>query len=344
MAHVVVTGASGHLGSSLVRQLLARGDRVRVMLRQEDPESLRGLEVDRVPGDVRDPGSLRQAFEGCEILYHLAAVISIVGDMDGLVPAVNVDGARNVGQAALDCGLRRMVHMCSVHAFQQDPLDEGLDETRARVGPDGLPYDRSKAGGEAEIRKLVAEGLDAVILHPSGIVGPFDFGPSRMGQVFLDLFHRKLPSLVEGGFDWVDARDVASSAIAAAERGRTNESYMVSGHYWTLREIARLVKRLTDVEPPRFTSPVWLARLGAPFMEAMANLAGTEPLYTRESIAALQANRNYVRTKAFKELGHDPRPIETSVRDTYAWFASRGQVPGIPEALMPPAYGAVLYR
>jgi dihydroflavonol-4-reductase len=328
---VVVTGASGHVGASLVRQLLARGDRVRVVLEADDPASLRGLPLDRVHGDVRDQAALRRAFDGAEILYHLAAVISIVGGMDGLVRAVNVDGVRNAGRAALEVGVRRMVYMCSVHAFQQEPHDQPLDESRARVDSTGLAYDDSKASGEAVVRKLVEEGLDAVILHPSGCIGPYDFGPSRMGQVWLDLYQRRLRLLIDGGFDWVDTRDVARAAISASEQGRTNESYILSGHYRTIADLSQLASRFTGVAPPRWVAPAWLANAGAPVLEAWAAITKREPLFTRESVAALQCNPRMVRTKAFDELGHNPRPTEESVRDAHAWFAAQGQLPLVRE-------------
>lgn len=326
MTDVVVTGASGHLGASLVRQLLARGDRVRVVLEADDPASLRGLRLERVNGDVRDQASLRRAFDGAEILYHLAAVISIVGAMDGLVRAVNVDGVQNAGRAALDVGVRRMIYMCSVHAFQQEPHHQPLDESRARVDSTGLAYDYSKASGEAAVRKLVQQGLDAVILHPSGCIGPYDFAPSRMGQVWLDLHQRRLRLLIDGGFDWVDTRDVARAAIRAAEQGRTNESYILSGHYRTIADLSQLASRFTHVPPPRLVAPAWLASAGAPVMEAWARVTKREPLFTRESVAALQCNRKIVRTKAFEELGHDPRPTEESVRDAFSWFAAQGKL------------------
>jgi dihydroflavonol-4-reductase len=310
-----------------VRELLRRGTQVRAVVQEPDPPSLSGLDIEQVPGDVRDLDSLRRAFKGAEVLYHLAAQISIVGPMGGLVHDTNVVGARHAGQAALEAGVRRMVHMCSVHAFQQEPLDQPLDETRVRVSARSAPaYDRSKADGEAEIRALVAKGLDAVIVHPSGIIGPHDYQPSRMGHVFLDLFHRKLPSLIDGGFDWVDVRDVVSGSIAALERGRTGESYLLSGRWCAIGELARIAEGVTGVKPPRLTSPMWLARTGAPFMELWAKLARKEPLYTSESLLALRANRSYVRTKSERELGHQPRPTEESVRDVYRWFASNGRI------------------
>jgi dihydroflavonol-4-reductase len=326
MAFVVVTGASGHVGANFVRALLARGDRVRVMLLPDDldPDSLRGLDVERVVGDVRDPESLKRAFAGAELVVHLAAQISIIGPMGGLVHATNVLGARNVAEAALAAGARRMLHMCSVHAFdhtQPDPLDENT--ARVTRGP---AYDCSKADGEKEVRAVAARGLDVVIVHPSGIIGPLDYRPSRMGTVFLDLYRRKLPSLLDGGFDFVDVRDVVSGSLAALERGRASESYLLTGGWRTIGEIAAAAESATGVKPPRFTSPMWLARAGAPFMEGWARIFRQEPLYTSESLLALRTHRSYKREKAELELGYRPRPLLESVRDTYRWFAENGRV------------------
>ncbi len=325
----VVTGATGHLGANLVPMLLDRGEAVRVLIHSDDDDSLAGLDVDRIRGDVRDIDSLRRAFAGAERVYHLAALISIVGEMGGRVRAINVDGARNTARACLEAGVERMVHCCSVHAFRQQPVTEPLDESRSRV-PDvkgkANAYDRSKAAGEAAVREIVAEGLDAVIVHPTGVIGPVDYRPSRMGRVFLDLYHRRLPSLVAGGFDWVDVRDVCQGMIAAMERGRTGESYLLSGHYLSVAAIAELASRCTGVRPPRFVCPMWLARLGAPFMQAVARLRGSEPLYTREALEALRGSRRVISDKAGRELGFSARPALESVRDAYRWFAENGRI------------------
>jgi dihydroflavonol-4-reductase len=322
----VVTGGTGHVGANLVRELLRRGERVRVLVRSEDPPELRGLDLERVRGDVRDPESLTRAFAGAARLYHLAAKISIVGGMGGLVHETNVVGTRNVGQAALAAGVERMAYMCSIHAFAQEPLDQPLDEARARVTR-APAYDRSKAGGEAEIRALLPKGLDVVLLHPTGIIGPLDYRPSRMGTLFLDLYHRRLPSLVDGGFDWVDVRDVVSSTITALERGRSGESYILSGRWESIATMAGFAEKVTGVRPPRLTSPRWLAHVGAPFLQAWAALTRHEPLYTRESLIALAANHTIVRDKAGRELGHAPRETAESVRDVYRWFAENGRLP-----------------
>lgn len=323
-----MTGASGHIGANLVRALLARGRSVRVLVHAES-RALDGLDVERVPGDVRDPEAVRRACAGVEVVQHLAAVISIDGDLGGLVPSVNVGGAGTVADAALAAGVRRMVHMCSVHAFAQDETDAVLDETCARaVGPGHPAYDRSKAAGERAVRDVVARGLDAVLLHPTGVIGPCDFGPSRMGQVLLDLARRRMLALVDGGYDFVDARDVVDAALAAADaaRGRRGESYLLAGGWSSVRGVAEAAARATGVAPPRLDAPMWVARAGAPFVAAYHRVAGGMPLFTPESLRALRCGRNISSAKARRDLGWNPRPLAETVADTYAWFRAAGML------------------
>ena len=305
--NVAVTGATGHVGGNLVRALVDRGDRVRILLRGE-PIGLDGLDVDAIPGDVADPDSLRAAFDGAEVVFHLAALISITGSQGGRVEATNVLGARHAAEAALEAGVRRYVHFSSVHAFDHRPYEVPLDEQRARVGPRHPAYDRSKSAGEAQVREVVARGLDAVVVHPSGIIGPADPRPSRMGQVFLDLAHRRMPALLDGGFDWVDVRDVVAGALAAAEQGRAGESYLLCGHWHSLRELAVMAAAATGVKAPALDSPMWLARIGAPLMTLFNKVTGIEPLYTPEALHALRSNRHVSSEKAARELGYRSRP------------------------------------
>lgn len=327
---VAVTGATGHVGSNLVRSLVERGDQVRVLIR-ERADALAGLEVERVRGAVGDAEALQRLFAGVEVVYHLAATISISGDPHGHVRATNVDGTRRVATAALAAGVRRMVHCSSVHAFDLYVPGTGemkVDETWPRV-PDEAPYfayDRSKAAGERALREVMALGLEAVIVHPSGIVGPFDFGPSRMGRVLLGLYHRSLPSLIDGGFDFVDVRDVTGGLLAAAERGVPGANYILGGHHLKVAALARLAQQVTGVRAPRLAAPIWALRLGVPAVEAVGRVLGKEPLYTRESIAVLETRARFNTGRAARELGYAPRPTLDTVRDTYAWFDQAGML------------------
>lgn len=335
----VVTGASGHIGGALTRALLAEGRRVRAVVHDES-RALDGLDVERIPGDVRDVESLRRAFRGAEVVYHLAARITLLQHEVQETMAVNVDGPRNVCQAALDAGVRRLVHFSSIHAFDDAPRDVPMDETRPPAEGRGFPlYDRSKAAGEKEVLAAVGRGLDAVIVNPAGVIGPHDYRISAMGQVFLDMWHGRLPALIDGGFSWVDVRDVVSSALAAEARGRTGERYLLPGHWVSVKGIAQTVTEVTGRRTPKMVTPMWLARASAPIVTAFARMIGRKPLYTSASLRALRQNRVVLGAKAAAELGHAPRPFRDSVSDVYAWFEQHGYLRAARGALPPRTAG-----
>ncbi|MCA9636595.1 MAG: NAD-dependent epimerase/dehydratase family protein [Myxococcales bacterium] len=324
---VVVTGASGHVGANLVRSLLDQGRQVRAVLRGA-PIGLEGLDIEHVQGDVRDRASLERAFAGAEVVFHLAAVISIMGDKGGAVRAVNVEGVRNAAEAALAAGVRRLVHVSSIHSFDLEDRRAPLDETRPRATEPHEPaYNLSKYAGEQELRRVIERGLDATIVNPTGIIGPHDYRPSRTGRLLLSLYRRRLPALIPGGFDFVDVRDVVAGILAAEERGGIGENYILGGRYTTAKEIGQIAHAITGRRPPRLTSPMWLARATAPFSELAGKAMRREPLYTRESLLALRANPDIRHDRAAEVLGYRPRPIEETIRDSYACFARRGVVP-----------------
>jgi dihydroflavonol-4-reductase len=324
---VVVTGASGHLGANLVRTLLDRGEHVRVLVHRS-AAALAEVEhrLERVEGSVTEPESLGPAFAGADRVYHLAGVISIDGDPDGRVHRVNVEGTRNVATACLAQGVGRLVHVSSVHAYAMDPRDEVLDETRHQVGDSSehSAYDRSKALGERAVREAIEAGLDAVIVNPTGILGPVDYGPSRLGQLLGDLSSGRLPALLDGGFDFVDVRDVVDGTLAAGARGRAGENYILGNRWYSLRELADVVASHSRTRAPILVTPVWAARLGIPFARVAAKLTKTEPLFTRESLEVLVSNRSISSAKARTELGYAPRALSETVADTLAWLASQG--------------------
>jgi dihydroflavonol-4-reductase len=284
--------------------------------------------VQLIDGDVRDRASLRRGFDGVELVYHLAARISIAPGDEDEVHQVNVLGVRNVVAACLEAKVRRLVHFSSIHAFDAEPLDAVIDETRP-LAPDSkkvLTYDRSKANGEREIIAGIERGLDAVIVNPTAVLGPYDFRPSRMGRVLLDLYREKLPALVEGGFDWVDVRDVVSGAIAAGERGQRGDKFLLSGTHKPIAELAQIVEALTGKGAPRFVSPMWLARMGAPFATAVSKALGKAPRFTPQSLHALRNHQRVSHNKARTRLGYTPRPLSETLADTFAWFRSAGVI------------------
>lgn len=337
----VVTGASGFLGGVLVRRLLADGQRVRCVDVRRGP-ALDGLDVESVQADVRDRASLDAAFDGAHAVFHLAAVISLTGDPTGAVWDVNVNSVARAAEAALDAGVGRFVHCSSVHAYDLEATSL-VTEGSPRATSPALPlYDRSKAAGEAVLRPVIDRGLDAVIVNPTGVIGPDDVDGSRMGGFFSALFRKRLPALVEGGFDWVDVRDVASSMVAAEQVGRTGENYLVPGQHLSLRELAVLAEEASGVRPPRVTVPLWFARLWSPLGNVAGRHSGNPLWYTSDSLHALRFSPKVSGDKAAAELGHRPRPIEETVSDIHRWAVAsrvgrRRGAPSVPVRPVAPA-------
>ena len=323
---VLITGASGHIGANLVRVLAAKGQKTRCFV-HKDTRALEGLETEIVKGDICDPDSIARACEGMEIVYHLAGHISI--SMQGWedLQAINVTGTRNVVEACLKAKVRRLVHFSSIHAFNRDPLDRPVDESNPLVTSDkNPPYDRSKAAGTREARKGMEKGLDTVIIHPTAVIGPYDFQPSYLGEAILMMANGSLPALVPGGYDWVDARDVALGTVAAAEKTPNGSAYLLGGRWVSLCDMAALITELTGKENSKFVCPLWLANTGAVYFKVVSKFNGKPPLYTHMSLKALQDNRNISHEKARRELGYEPRPFRDTLEDTLRWFRENGKL------------------
>jgi len=321
----LLTGASGFIGGVLVRELLDRGRSVRALVHETAGE-FEDLDVECVRGDIRDLDSLGPAMEGVETVFHLASLISLAGDLGGRVTDTNVLGAENMARAALAAGVSRFVHFSSIHAFDLTDTSICVDEDSPRVGSSHPIYDRTKWAGEQRVRAMVSEGLDAVIVHPVGVMGPFDRGPSRIGQVLLDLEAKRLPLLIPGGFDWVDVRDVVAGALLAEERGQTGESYLLSGHWASARDLGEVGERITGVAPPRGDLPLWVASVLAPFGDLWSTVTRREARLNSDALVALKATRKISHAKATAALGYAPRPLEDTVFDSYRWFNQAGML------------------
>ncbi len=315
---VVVTGASGHVGAALLRALVARGDRVKALVHR-DQRALEGLDVEARRVDVRDPTAVRDAVRGAELVFHAAAKISLDAEHDPEVEATNVEGTRNVIAACHAHGVRRLVHFSSAHALRAE--GGGL------LGRDeGLAYERSKALAEREVREAVAHGLDAVVVSPCAVVGPFDFKPSYIGRVLLMLAKGRIPATVRGGQSWVDVRDIADSSLAAAERGVSGARYVLGGHWRPMQDFARAASRAAGARPPLGAVPPSLAKAFAPLAIGAMRAMGQEPLFTRASIDALESAPRATDGEAERVLGHAPRSLTETLDDTYAFFRTRGLI------------------
>jgi dihydroflavonol-4-reductase len=320
---VAVTGASGHIGANLVRELLGRGYQVVVLVRQSDA-AFEGLDVVKVNGDILDPASLRRAFSDVEQVYHLAAYISIQSGDKEKLQKVNVEGTRHVLEACHEEGVSTLIHFSSIHALNPEPLDQPVTEDNPLLGEQtgrGGDYDYSKADADRLVRQNLSKTLGTRIIYPTAVVGPNDFRFSLFGQAIIKMARGRLPALITGGFDWVDARDVAWGAVEAAEKGNDRDRYLLSGQYLAMSEVAAVIAELTGVSAPSFTCPAWLAGLFAPLMSAWSRLTGQSPLYTRDSLAALSTNKVMSHERANSALGYAPRPFRRSMEDTLKFYA-----------------------
>ncbi|MCB1423520.1 MAG: NAD-dependent epimerase/dehydratase family protein [Nitratireductor sp.] len=322
---VAVTGATGHLGAATVRALLAHGFEVRALYHpRSDLKALEGLAVEPVAVDILDPPALRRTFHGIDAVVHLAGLISINGDPDGMVARTNVDGARNVAEACLAAGVAKLVHISSFHAFKPSPELSRLDETAPRADQTSHAYDRSKAAGEDAVRAVAVKGLDLVILNPTGFIGPHDFKPSLTGRMLCRVFSGGVPLVIQGGFDWIDTRDVAESILAALQT-RASGQYLLCGHWVTISELVALCGKAAGIQKRRFAVPWQVARLGAPLELLKSKLTRSPPGYTGESLVILRDSRdNCCCEKAQRELGFEARPLAQTIDDAHAWYRAEG--------------------
>jgi len=325
---VVVTGATGHIGSYLVRMLLENGEAVRALVPPfEDSAVLEGLGLEIAQGDILDPDSLTRAFEGAEEVYHLAGMISISRKDKEKVHLVNVVGTRNVCDACLRTGVRRLVYTSSIHAMVEPPHGVTFDESSSydpKLAP-GL-YGSAKAAAALEVLAAVDRGLDAVIVCPTGVIGPGDSKPSQMGQMFIDVAEGRLRVCLDGAYDFVDIRDVAKGHILACKKGRKGESYILSGERLTVTEIMQTLEEVSGVKAPTCRLPMWLAQAVAPLTPVYYFLTRTEPIFTSDSIYVLTSNSDISSNKARRELGYSPRPLHESIADAVRWLMQAGML------------------
>lgn len=322
---VALTGVTGHLGSTVLREMHARQYMVRALVRNEDHRSCVGITVELIVGDILKKDSLVRLMEGCDAVIHSAAYISINGDPYGIVHRTNVEGTRNVMEMAKQCGVKRLIHVSSIHAFKQSPREEVLDELRERVDGRAFAYDQSKRAGQEIALAMNQDAMEVLVMNPTAIIGPYDFKPSKAGQMIIDLLTGDLPFVIQGGFDFCDCRDVADAIVNGLTMGKAGECYLLSGKWHSLPE---LVSILSDVGGKRirvFSSSPLLARAGLPFVRMLSWITKKEPLYTNEALAAiLEGNVNISSAKAARDLQYHPRPFHETLRDTFLWFRESG--------------------
>jgi dihydroflavonol-4-reductase len=316
---VVVTGASGHLGANIVRNLLEKGYKVRAIVKS-DTRGVANLPCEVVKADLLNKNELLKTFKGAFAVIHSAAHISITSFDKELVWETNVVGTKNVIEAVKANNVERLIYIGSIHAFRDD--GRPVNENSPLVDGTGSIYDISKAEGIKLVQDAITKGLNAVILCPTALIGPYDYKPSLMGRFLISLSKKRVPALVEGGFDWVDPRDVAEAVSKALTNG--DGTYILSGIYLEVSRLSELWCEISKVRCPKVVFPLKWAQIGASILLPLSKIFKFRPLFTPEALKALSWKSPISREKAKKDLNYKPRPIEETLNDTYKWFKEHG--------------------
>lgn len=330
-----VTGASGFVGANLVRELLGRGHRVKALLRPSaDLRGLAGLDFERVDGDLGDLQICTDAMRGCDWCFHVAASYHLWLCDYAPMYAANVDGTRNILEAATRAGCSRVVYTSTVGCvgtpvIWRGQTSEPTDE-RAKVHPAKLKnhYKLSKWRAEKVALQFAASGLPVVIVNPSAPIGPLDVKPTPTGQIIVDFLNRNMPAYLDTGLNWVHVRDVAIGHILAAEKGRVGERYILGNAEanWSMKQFFDELAALTGLPAPRWQVPYGVALLAAFLDEAKSKFTGKPP---RAPLAGVRMaiNKMYFNpAKAIRELGLPQTPPRQALADAVAWFRANGYV------------------
>ncbi len=327
---IVVTGATGHIGNVLVRELIKRGRTVHAfVMPNDDCRPLAGLNAEIIYGDITDLESLKSAFAGADVVFHLAGIITIMPGMKKVLERVNVGGMHNVIAACRAVNVRRLVYTSSIHAIAEPPHGTVIDESQP-FDPEHVlgDYARSKARAAIVLLDEVHKGgLDAVICCPTGIIGPWDYRISNIGQMILDFESGYMKSYVRGAYDFVDVRDVANGLILAAERGQTGRHYIFSGAQVQVPELMKELERSIGRPAPTYEIPHGIARIAGVLASIYYRLIRRRPVFTAYSIDVLRSNSQVNSARAREELGFTTRPWQDSIRDQVKWFRSEGMMP-----------------
>lgn len=319
----IITGANGHLGSTIIRYLRNEDCYIRgLILPTESGEDDKKLTYYR--GDVTKPESLEAIFSGAEcgeaIVIHTAGLISISEGNSQQLYKVNVEGTKNVIAQCIKHGVKRLLYVSSVHAIPEKsgsgPVTEVSHFSRNRVKG---AYAVTKAMATRLVLNAAEKELDAVVVHPSGIIGPYDDGKNHLVQLIKMYISGHLPAGVKGGYDFVDVRDVAKGCISAAEKGKRGECYILSNRYISVKELLEDVRSIVGGRK-KLCLPIGLAKAFIPFFEWIAKVSHSRPLYTKYALYTISSGGNFSHDKATAELEYHPREFKETVRDTILWL------------------------
>ena len=328
MSIALITGSSGHVGSNLIRELSKQDYKIRCIDFDGDHRAYEGFDVELIKGDITNKESLHPIFKNVDIVFHTAALINLDRRYEKQIRQVNVEGTRNVCEAAVKAGVKKLIHFSSVDAFYRFPIEDPLLESRSLIDdPNAVPYDLSKADGQKIVLKFCEKDLDASIIHPTSIVGPNDFKPGLPMQEMVNLANGKRKLFPNWGYNFVDVRDLCITAISAVKLGRTGKNYIVGGEYHLYSYIAKLMKQQLGRTILLATIPNFVSYLGLPYEYIKSLITGKPRVLTVDTLhTGKTGNKVVPSTLAREELGHNPRPLEETIYDMVSFFQKRGLI------------------
>jgi dihydroflavonol-4-reductase len=330
-AQILVTGASGLVGSAVARKLVAEAYKVRALVRPSSPRfHLDGLDLEFVGGDIRDADSVRRAMAGIRFVFHVAADYRLWARDPREIFAANVDGTRVVMQEARRAGVERIVHTSSVATLGLRADGSPADESIPLSVEEGIgPYKRSKIAAERLVETMVADdALPAVIVNPSTPIGPRDVKPTPTGRIIVEAARGRVPGFLDTGLNLVHVDDVAEGHLAALKRGVIGERYILGGENVLLADMLADISRMVGRRPPRLRLPLALVIPVAYAAEATARLTGREPFATLDGIRMAAHRMFFTAAKAQRELGFRARPYREALEDAVRWFGTAGYLDG----------------
>ncbi len=330
MKPVLVTGASGFLGWHVARALVERGYSVRALVR---PGSrVEELPVERATGDLRDLSSLERAAAGCGLLFHVAADYRLWSKDPGQLYRSNVEGTRNLLEAARGAGIERMVYTSTVGCIGIPHGGLGDETTPVTLADMAGDYKRSKFLAEQVVLEFARGGFPVVIVNPTAPIGDHDVKPTPTGKIVLDFLNGDMPAFIDTGLNVVDVRDTAEGHLLACERGRAGERYILGSENLTLEQILGRLAEITGRKPPRLKLPYAVAWCAGACSTAWAGFTGTPPRVPMEGVRMARKKMWVTHEKARRELGFEPGPARTALARAVQWFQGRGSLARVPAA------------
>lgn len=332
----IVTGANGHLGNSIVRLLRNQNHMVRGLILPSDSDKmLIKLGVNVFKGDVRKLETLEPMFDYSAldnlpdetIVVHAAGIVSIAAKKNPLMESVNINGTKNMADISLKHHVDKFIYVSSVHAIPEKEDNQVITEID-KFDPDLVqgPYAKTKSIASQYVLDKVKEGLNAIIVHPSGIIGPHDFGKAHMTMMFEDYLNGYLTSRINGAYDFVDVRDVASGIIQSTVSGSIGSCYILSGHRTTLKELFDRLRIMSGKKMRINVLPMWFAKLSAPLAEVYYKIRKLPPIYTAYSLYTVESNSYFSSEKAHRDLNYVPRSFDETLYDTIKWLVSENRI------------------